>query len=98
MSRLILSALVALSAPGIPVGCRAPSRQPDDFILAIVEFLEDGKHRVHYLRQPFQREPDFGVTSVNYKLDELIARAEEAGVTATRSGHNISAQPSGQVR
>ena len=23
-------------------------------------------HRVHYLRQPFQREPDFGVTSVNY--------------------------------
>ena len=27
----------------------------------------------------FQREPDFGVTSVNYKLDELIARAEPAG-------------------
>ena len=53
--------------------------KPDDFILAIVEFLEDGKHRVHYLRQPFQREPDFGVTSVNYKLDELIARAEPAG-------------------
>ena len=50
--------------------------KPDDFILAIVEFLEDGKHRVHYLRQPFQREPDFGVTSVNYKLNELIARAE----------------------
>ena len=53
--------------------------KPDDFILAIVEFLEDGMHRVHYLRQPFQREPDFGVTSVNYKLDELIARAEPPG-------------------
>ncbi len=50
--------------------------KPDDFILAIVEFLEDGTHRVHYLRQPFQREPDFGVTSVNYHFAELLARAE----------------------
>ena len=49
--------------------------KPDDFILAIVEFLDAGEHRVHYLRRPFQREPDFGVTSVNYKLDELIERA-----------------------
>ena len=53
--------------------------KPDDFILAIVEFLEAGGHRAHYLRQPFQREPDFGVTSVNYKLGELIARAGEPG-------------------
>jgi hypothetical protein len=50
--------------------------KPDDFILAIVEFLEGNSHRVHYLRQPFQREPDFGVTSVNYNFPELIARAE----------------------
>ncbi|RME72984.1 MAG: DUF3883 domain-containing protein [Verrucomicrobia bacterium] len=49
--------------------------KPDDFILAIVEFLPEDRHRVHYLRQPFQREPDFGVTSVNYKLADLIARA-----------------------
>jgi hypothetical protein len=27
-------------------------------------------------RQPFQREPDFGVTSVNYDFAELLARAE----------------------
>ena len=53
--------------------------KPEDFILAIVEFLEAGTHRVHYLRQPFQREPDFGVTSVNYKLEELIARAGDPG-------------------
>ena len=33
-------------------------------------------HRVHYLRRPFQREPDFGVTSVNYDFAELLARAE----------------------
>ena len=50
--------------------------KPDDFILAIVEF--DGDiHRVHYIRQPFHREPDFGVTSVNYDFSELIARARE---------------------
>ena len=49
--------------------------KPEDFILAIVEFLEGGEHRVHYLRQPFQREPDFGVTSVNYDFTELLARA-----------------------
>jgi hypothetical protein len=29
-----------------------------------------------YVRQPFRRKPDFGVTSVNYDLAELIARAE----------------------
>ena len=49
---------------------------PDQFILAIVEFREDGTHQVHYLRSPFQREPDFGVTSVNYNLRELLERAE----------------------
>ena len=37
---------------------------------------DDGTHRVHYLRRPFQREPDFGVTSVNYDFAELLARAE----------------------
>ena len=49
--------------------------KPDDFILAIVEFRDGDAHRVHYLRQPFQREPDFGVTSVNYDFAELLARA-----------------------
>lgn len=49
--------------------------KPDDFILAIVEFQEGDSHRVHYLRQPFQREPDFGVTSVNYGFSELLSRA-----------------------
>jgi superfamily II DNA or RNA helicase len=49
--------------------------KPDDFILAIVEFHPDGSHSTHYIRQPFQREPDFGVTSVNYNFSELLARA-----------------------
>jgi hypothetical protein len=48
--------------------------KPDDYILAIVEF--DGPdQRIHYVRRPFQREPDFGVTSVNYDFAELLTRA-----------------------
>lgn len=50
--------------------------KPDDFILAIVEFIDENNHRVHYIRQPFQREPDFGVTSVNYDFAEILERAE----------------------
>ena len=50
--------------------------KPDDFILGIVEFLEGDAHRVHYVREPFRREPDFGVTSVNYDFAELLARAQ----------------------
>lgn len=38
--------------------------------------LEDGGHLAHYLRRPFHREPDFGVTSVNYDFGKLLARAE----------------------
>jgi hypothetical protein len=41
--------------------------------------MTDGTHRVHYLRRPFQREPDFGVTSVNYDFAGLLARAELPG-------------------
>jgi SNF2 family DNA or RNA helicase len=49
--------------------------KPDDFILAIVEFTGEETHKTHYLRQPFTREPDFGVTSVNYDFAELLSRA-----------------------
>ena len=50
--------------------------KPDDFILAIVEFEDGDSHRVHYIRQPFGREPDFGVTSVNYEMAVLLAQSE----------------------
>ena len=54
--------------------------KPDEFILAIVEFLgpEEGEHQVHYLREPFV---DTGVTtefngaSVDFSLRQLLARA-----------------------
>ncbi len=51
--------------------------KPDDFILAIVEFGDEQNHRTVYLRHPFRREPDFGVTSVNYDFADLLARGEE---------------------
>ncbi len=51
--------------------------KPDDYILAMVEFRHDGSHRVRYLRRPFRREPDFGVTGVTYDFAELFTRGEE---------------------
>jgi hypothetical protein len=49
--------------------------KPDDFILAIGS-VDGDTVEVRYVRWPFQREPDFGVTSVNYDLGELLARGE----------------------
>jgi hypothetical protein len=54
--------------------------KPDDFILAMVEFLDSESHRVHYLRRPFERSgvtTDFNGASVNFPFAELLARAEE---------------------
>ena len=53
----------------------AALNKPDDFILAIGQ-MEDSKRDLHYIRRPFQIEPDFCVESVNYNLGELMARAE----------------------
>ena len=57
--------------------------KPEDFILAVVEFDGDG-HRAHYVRQPFQREPDFGVTSVNYSFPELDCPREHTPARTLR--------------
>ncbi|MFQ5802812.1 MAG: helicase-related protein [Candidatus Methylomirabilales bacterium] len=51
--------------------------KPDEFILAVVGVEGDVARTPRYVRQPFQREPDFGVTSVNYNLDELLARGAD---------------------
>ena len=53
--------------------------KPDNFILAIVEVEGDTAKEPRYIREPFQKEPDFGATSVNYDLSELLARAEPPG-------------------
>ena len=48
--------------------------KPGQFILAIVEVDGEKAVRTTYLYEPFEREPDFSVTSVNYNLAELLAR------------------------
>ncbi len=50
--------------------------KPDDYILAIVEFHPADTHTVHYVRRPFEREPDFGVTSTDYSFKHLLTKAE----------------------
>ena len=57
--------------------------KPDNYILAVVEvptseeLTEGDNSNVYYLRQPFQKEPDFGVTSVNYNLKKLKERSQK---------------------
>jgi superfamily II DNA or RNA helicase len=50
--------------------------KPDEFILAI-GLIDGDRVELRYLRRPFHREPDFGVTSVNYELDSLLAQSQE---------------------
>jgi len=49
----------------------------DGFILALVEIDGSKASAPRYVRQPFTREPDFGVTSVNYNLNQLLVASEE---------------------
>ena len=50
--------------------------QPDAFVLAVVEVADGAAAPPRYVRKPFGREPDFGATSVTYRLAELLARSE----------------------
>ena len=50
--------------------------KPEEFILAIVEVDGELIGPPRYIIRPFTREPDFGVTSVNYALRELLKRAD----------------------
>ena len=52
--------------------------QAETFILAIVLVAEanavDGPH---YIRRPFEKEPDWGAASVNYSLGDLLKKVEK---------------------
>jgi superfamily II DNA or RNA helicase len=48
--------------------------KPEDFILAIVQVDDDAASEPQYVRRPFNKEPDFHVTSVNYDLGELLGQ------------------------
>ncbi len=52
--------------------------KPDAVVLAIVQFSAGFASESRYIREPFQKEPDFGATSVTYKLSELLERSEPA--------------------
>ena len=53
--------------------------KPEDYLLVVVEVeFVDGQTRagaIHYMAAPFQKEPDFAATSVNYDWHELATGA-----------------------
>ncbi|MFN3684147.1 MAG: helicase-related protein [Fimbriimonadaceae bacterium] len=56
----------------------AALNKPDDYILAVVEVEGDAaapRTSVHYVRRPFDREPDFSAVKVVYDLTQLRTRA-----------------------
>lgn len=50
--------------------------KPEQFILALA-ILDPDDESVRYVRMPFEKEPDFNATSVNYDLAALLALAQE---------------------
>ena len=51
--------------------------QGDKFVLAIVLVNpDDSTDGPYYIRHPFDQEPGWGVASINYALDQLLARAD----------------------
>jgi SNF2 family DNA or RNA helicase len=51
--------------------------QGEKFVMAIVLVGEgDAADGPHYLRNPFDREPGWGISSINYDLRDLLSRAE----------------------
>ncbi|HAV2024004.1 helicase-related protein [Enterobacter hormaechei] len=52
--------------------------QAEKFLLAIVLVDGDSFDGPFYIRQPFNKEPDTGVASINYDLAELLSKATEA--------------------
>lgn len=54
--------------------------KPDDFILAMVSFHEDGRYEVRYLRRPFHGKgvtTDFAGATVNFPFAQLLAEATQ---------------------
>ena len=51
--------------------------QTDKFILAIVIVDGEEYEGPFYVRNPFTKEPDFGVASINYDLGDLLSKADK---------------------
>ena len=54
--------------------------KPEEFILAVVKVDFEGEEaqakEMYYVSKPFKKEPDFGATSVNYDISNLILHSE----------------------
>jgi superfamily II DNA or RNA helicase len=50
--------------------------KPDEYILAIVELNGEIAATPKYVRRPFENEPDFTVTSVNFDLNKILTNAQ----------------------
>ncbi|MFN3189121.1 MAG: helicase-related protein [Aureliella sp.] len=68
--RIVGADIVTVTRNEIVTGINSAS----SFILAIVRVDGDKALEPVYVREPFEREPDFGVTSVNYNINELLNR------------------------
>jgi superfamily II DNA or RNA helicase len=53
--------------------CRNKQEQ---YYLALVLFLPDNQHEVYYVQNPFEKEPDFAVSSANYEIKKLLSQAK----------------------
>lgn len=61
----------------VPVSeVRAALNQPDKFILGLVEIDAGSVRRIGYVRRPWESEPDFHVSSVNFKVNDLWQKAQ----------------------
>jgi hypothetical protein len=52
--------------------------QAEKFILAVVMVDGDNHEGPYYIRNPFSKEPDWAVSSINLDLEQLLKRAESA--------------------
>ncbi len=67
---------------------------PEQYILAIVEIEDGTAPPPHYIRKPFATESDFGVTSVNDDLNELLKNQSSVLLATTkRIGGRIRRRP-----
>lgn len=70
--RVVGAETVTVTRNEILTGLNAPT----EFLLAVV-FVNGDNTQVHYLDRPFTMEPDFGATSVNYNLRDIMPRAKK---------------------
>ncbi|MBU0995378.1 MAG: DUF3883 domain-containing protein [Proteobacteria bacterium] len=52
--------------------------QPEKYILAIVLVDGDKPEGPYYISMPFDQEPGFGVTSINFELNALLERSDKS--------------------